>query len=1200
MTDATGQTIHDSGVGFLGGTHDHHYEVGSFVSTAFTGGQHNHYSSHFGLQMVRLEQTRHEGGRAESAPQAVRSGRLLDPRHAAVPYLETEAFRDLDSWVDAAPRRAARVIFGQGGAGKSRTALEVASRAADRGWLCWSAQHGLGPLAIQPEAAPADASGSSHLIVVDYADRWSRSELTALIRSFSPTQGRIRLLLTARDLTPWPIVRQSLEDDGFSCSILEILPFLSPSDSGLLYEGALSAFGAILGASQMPSTLVDWRGGELPLTVLGAGLLCVLDQVDPHGPSHPSGDAPTWSEVSTRLLAREIDHWVHLAQDALVRTSSDPRELHLASLLAALVGPVGFDDAVRLLDQAGLRSPARVASDHSRAYPGGSPDEYLVPLSPDRLAEDLVASSLSGSPTANALVGWRGAHIEAAVARLFETVFEGASLEEDPQKYPEPLLRRAMLRMLEGGGRWDALLAHLSLQIARRPALAAVAGSPVVSAISSRLDLSSLLGVSSALDQFSSGDMNLDMYPGGLQVSESIVQHQEFDALPVSRRIDELVRLATTLKNVGRLTEASEWAAQAGELIRSELSWKGTPQLSLISEPDTVASLGDLESPRDTAVALASLADIAGANGDPEMSDLYLATSLAVYTHWNQDTEAEKDNLSYVTILQAVARNLAEAGSAESAALVEKKLYDLQFAWYLKDPAPTRLPRLSVSANNLGVWMAEIGMPDEGLALLRQAVEMRSVQVARDPMSWLPSLTESLHNLAATLSDLDRDVDALPVIKETIDLRNALFAEVGQPFVDALSRSLSVLLKVAAKLEDSAEIEAGLLNLATLAGRAHTPQTIEIVRSAACKYPGLLWGWGQRIPAVRFVESLSIGAVSTQHATTATLAAIHLAWHACHSDDYAVAGDIVRLGAACFGTCDASQIKASIPFRLALVLGEAAQDWDARADLLLLVSRNANGLLSGLDSEERRWLVAALGGSHAQMLEARRESARQLAANLAGIGSELAEVDGGKATLAAFFHNASVDVLYEDPALAVRCSRLAVELFTAIPPVSQAEVSNHSAALSILSCALRATHDPDLRTQALEAAQRSIEVAMTTPRRTVAWASNLSMCYSNFAFALVDCGHETDYEAAAAMALHLRTECVEVAGSDYIDELALAWTLYASIGGFDAASPPLSLPTRAALRYAEIKGRLNESQVSLFDSARARPPRTRAFSPPDA
>lgn len=1166
MAEGETQIVRDSSIGFLGGSHDHHYGLGSSVSPAFSGGEHRHFYPGRGVQLARLGERAAEGTLV--APHALRPSFLLDPKHALVPFLETDAFRSLSSWLSSAPSRAAQMVVGVGGAGKTRTVLELVSRSAGTGWHCWSAEPGQACGGQEPTALSADP-GSDHLVVVDYADRWSRSELDALIRSIQTGSGRVKLVLTSRDLSPWPIFQRALDDAGFVCSVQEVPPGFSPEDADAFYRESVLCFGSVLGVEVQVNPIV-WESDALPLTVLAAGLLRVLEHADQPSPKQPLGQAPSWANVSSRLLTRELDHWIQLSQDALVRSSSDPRELHMASVIAALVGPVEFDDATRLLTQVGVQSPDRLVLDHQRACPGRSPKEYLVPLAPDRLAEDLVGGSLAGGSTASALRGWGGQHIDAAVDRLFEAIFSGAIAAKDPERYPDPSLRWAMRRLLEASSRWEYLLDALACQIARRPTLTAIAGSTVLLAISSRLDLDSLIDVSDALYESSSGDLNLDVYPGDVQVSERIVGHPEFAGLPVARRVDELVRLANVLKNVGRLTEASAWAVQAGELIRAELTWEDDPKFSLDGEPGRLSSCGNLTSPRETALALAVIADVAGACGNHAECEQYLAVALSVHGA-QEDPGSRGEDLAYLTILQAVARHFGDVGDVGSAVLVEKMLYDRQFALYLKDPAPNRLPRLSVSANNLGVWMVDIGMTEEGLALLRQSVEMRRQQVAEEPWSWLPALTESLHNLAYSLVKLEFQAEALPIASEAVELRRALAESKGQPFVAGLGRSLTVLLKAASALEYADETEAALREVAALARKALDPETTGIIRWAACTYPSALWDWGRRDAAVSVLRELATQATGTEVPTIVALATVILAWHTCETSDFESAGTIVRVGSACFSQCDVSQIQPSLALRLAVVLRQAAQDWGSMLDLLLLISRDANGLFERLDAEERGWLATVLGGDFARMVDARGGAVFELAANLAVAGGGLTEDCRDKASMGAFFHNSGSSALYEDPALAVRCCSLAVELLGALPSTTDIEVSNHSAALSSLSCALRATGSPDLLARALQTAERAVEVAMSTPRRTLNWASNLSMCYGNLALALEAYGYHADAEAAAGGALWPRVVCVEVAGLAYVEELALAWTLYAGVVGFDPGSPVSSMPAQAAGIYSEIQ-----------------------------
>src|SRR5579875_1429153 len=148
-------------------------------------------------------------GPIESDPQWLREmpSRMLHSRHAVVEFTgragELEA---LLRWRNTGPRLALRWLHGPGGQGKSRISDQLAAICVSDGWKVVTATHGPGALLPPPGSQDlrlADASGL--LVIVDYADRWSHSDLVWLLSNalFHQVGVPTRILMLARDLSAW-------------------------------------------------------------------------------------------------------------------------------------------------------------------------------------------------------------------------------------------------------------------------------------------------------------------------------------------------------------------------------------------------------------------------------------------------------------------------------------------------------------------------------------------------------------------------------------------------------------------------------------------------------------------------------------------------------------------------------------------------------------------------------------------------------------------------------------------------------------------------------------------------------------------------------------------------------------------------------------------------------------------------------------
>ncbi|WP_344463962.1 tetratricopeptide repeat protein [Kitasatospora kazusensis] len=77
----------------------------------------------------------------------------------------------------------------------------------------------------------------------------------------------------------------------------------------------------------------------------------------------------------------------------------------------------------------------------------------------------------------------------------------------------------------------------------------------------------------------------------------------------------------------------------------------------------------------------------------------------------------------------------------------------------------TYLPDLAVSLNNLAVRLGEVGRHEEGLAAIREAVEIRRALAEADP-GRLPGLAGSLSNLSVRLAETGRHEEGLAAVRE--------------------------------------------------------------------------------------------------------------------------------------------------------------------------------------------------------------------------------------------------------------------------------------------------------------------------------------------------------------------------------------------------------------------------------------------------
>ncbi len=302
-----------------------------------------------------------------------------------------------EAWCLEAPALV-RLLTGAAGTGKTRLALELCARMANRGWLS----------AFIAEAATEDTIArvmqleQPALLVVDCAE--TRLNLGQLLEPLASSSdgAAVRVLLLAREAGDWwtelRLARTQLRDllkEGESDA-------LGPVDEELLdrqaaFRQAASAFAAVQGIALGPVRVPDLRGPEYEaiLHVQMAALDAVGTPEEPGSGPGARGQTP----VLTAILDREARYWRRSAQARGLQYSLDvlKRVVAVSTLLAA----EDKDEAMKVLVRVPVVSDASeqgrrdLACWYHDLYPGREP---LTPLQPDSLAEELMGQVLEDMP----------------------------------------------------------------------------------------------------------------------------------------------------------------------------------------------------------------------------------------------------------------------------------------------------------------------------------------------------------------------------------------------------------------------------------------------------------------------------------------------------------------------------------------------------------------------------------------------------------------------------------------------------------------------------------------------------------------------------------------------------------------------------------------------------------------------------------
>jgi tetratricopeptide (TPR) repeat protein len=369
--------------------------------------------------------------------------RYLRPEEKVVPFRARPELEELLSWCATGGHAAVRLVTGDGGAGKTRLALRLGDKLAANGWQpLWV------PRGAERDGVPAvRVLGQPCMLVVDYAE--TRSELAGLLDDAAADQDGpdLRVLLLARSAGEWwQQLLASAEEQA--AALLEaslpvtLGPVRATGGPQEVFADALTAFARELGVGRPAATLTLADPDPVVLVVHAAALLAVIDHATGARPQQEAGSGP---EVLDGLLGHEARYWARTAAGRGLNL--DLSVLRLAVAVGCLIGADSETSAAALLSRVpDLDSGERrgqVARWLHDLYPAAHDDdvpeqEWLGPLRPDRLAEQLVAGELARRPD---LIPRLFTGLGAARATRALTVLARAALTQDSAR---GLLERAL------------------------------------------------------------------------------------------------------------------------------------------------------------------------------------------------------------------------------------------------------------------------------------------------------------------------------------------------------------------------------------------------------------------------------------------------------------------------------------------------------------------------------------------------------------------------------------------------------------------------------------------------------------------------------------------------------------------------------------------------------------------------------------
>ncbi|MFC1419140.1 tetratricopeptide repeat protein [Streptacidiphilus cavernicola] len=692
----------------------------------------------------------------------------------------------------------ARWLHAPGGQGKTRLAAEFAAQSAAAGWTVVTATHALGTVLGRPGSHDLRTAGTTGLLViVDYADRWPRTHLLALLTNTLIRRGAIptRILLLARTADALPGLDAALAEYGISVSEHLLTPLPDrPGYRDAMFRAARDAFADCYGtvdptAVQPPGPLDH---PDLGLTL--AIQMTALVAVDAHasGRRPPSGTA----DLTLYLLDRERKHW-ELLHTRATRTTNPatsanttgpsaaptPRAystpspvMNRAVFVATLTGAVPRATGAALLTGATpgpdsnpnpdpSSDPNPVLDDHAFCYPPAdrTTGSVLEPLYPDRLAEDFVALTVPEHSAAYPAQPWAAPTATAVLARRGD------------DRAAAPWTGRTVLLLAAAAERWPHLgPACLYPLLADDPQLALDAGSAALSALAAVPDVDP--AVLEAVDARCPLSRQLDLDIGIEAVTLRLTKHQLTLTEDPETRAGLYQRLAMRQHFAARYDDSHANTLRALDLLR----------------PLADADPGRFDA--DLAGCLGLLSTNLSALG---AQDEALQPAKEAEELWRRLAEAdtERHQADHGQALQLFGAQLAQAGGAEAAARVTRRAVDV-WRTAARSDDPYDRAGLARSLHNLSAVLSRLGEVGDALAAEEEALALLRRLAESAPARYEPDLARSLMNRAVVLSDAGQWQEASAIAREAVEILRRLVRINPALFEPSLAGALTNLAGV--------------------------------------------------------------------------------------------------------------------------------------------------------------------------------------------------------------------------------------------------------------------------------------------------------------------------------------------------------------------------------------------------------------------
>ena len=724
----------------------------------------------------------------------------LRPEAQVVPFWPRPELDELRDWCVATGYLGVRLVTGSGGAGKTRLAVQLTHELADTGWSTIWVPYGSERAAV----GAVRTMGGPALLIVDYAEtRLNLADMLAEAAGAGDAPD-MRVLLLARSPGEW--WQRILDGAAYSLSVVletatpvNLGPVIVAGKQNEVFDKAVVAFAERLHMARPNVEFMLTDPNAVVLVIHAAALLAVLDHVSARS---ESGQPQTEAEVLAGLLRHESRYW-HKAATAR-GLALDPSVESLAVTVGCLIGAHSEANAIAMLtrisdlaDSAERRGQtARWLHDLYPVVHEATDDrsgDWIGPLRPDRVAEQLVVTELSSRPdeVPNLLstLGKRQAFRALTVL--------GRAALADPQAVS--LLKAAFDADFE-----NLAIPALTVAIETNPSIAELINHRLAT-LPPPIDMLERIADALPYPTIALADTAVAVYQ--LLVDQTVDDH---------RHAEWLVALSMRLAAVGRHEEALALSNSAARSYRNlakvqpavylnhlatslnnlsaDLSDQGRLEESLAAITEAVSIRRDLA--RASASAFLPSLAMSLSNESTCLSDLgrweqALAASHEATSIYRTLAKSQPDKfLSHLAMsLDSESVDLSTLGAAEDALAASGEAIAI-YRTLAKDRSDALLPDLATALSNHSNHLSDLGRHEEALTAIEESVMIRGSLSKVQPKAFTPVLALGLNNQSNRLADLERWEEALTVIEESTAIYRSLSKTRPGVFLDELAASL--------------------------------------------------------------------------------------------------------------------------------------------------------------------------------------------------------------------------------------------------------------------------------------------------------------------------------------------------------------------------------------------------------------------------